>query len=197
VPPLTPPPSERSDAARNRRALLDTARRLFAEQDVADVSMSDIAREAGVGKGTLYRHFPDKASLCHAILDGQAREVQEEVIAGLPSAGIGATPLARLERLLDLIGDMAEEGGPLLLEAHRDLRVLSRPAYAWQRLSARVLLQQALDAGELAEDADVEYLASALLAPLLPNVWLYARRAEGMSVERLRAGVRQLIPRAG
>jgi AcrR family transcriptional regulator len=197
VPPLTPTPPERSDAARNRRALLAAARRLFAVQDAAEVSMSDIAKEAGVGKGTLYRHFPDKATLCHAILDGQAREVQEEVIAGLPSAGVGATPLERLERLLDLLGDMVEEAGSLLLEAHRDSRLLSRPAYSWQRVSARVLLQQAADAGELAEGADVEFLASALIAPLLPDVWMHARRVQGLSVERLKAGVRQLIPRAG
>lgn len=197
MPPLTPTPPERSDAARNRKALLDAARRLFAHDDVADVSMSDIAKEAGVGKGTLYRHFPDKATLCHAILDGQARDVQQEVIAGVPSAGDGATPLERLERLLDLIGDMVEEAGALLVEAHRDSQLLSRPAYSWQRISARVLLQQALDAGELAEGADVEFLASALLAPLLPDVWLHARRVQGMSVERLKAGVRQLIPRSG
>jgi hypothetical protein len=91
---------------------------------------------------------------------------------------------------------MVEEAGPLLLEAHRDSRLLSRPAYAWQRLSMRVLLQQAAEAGELAEEADVEFLASALLAPLLPDVWMHARRVEGMSVERLKAGLRQLIPRS-
>ncbi len=52
----------RADAARNRERILEAARKLMAEQG-ADTEMTDIAREAGVGVGTLYRRFPDKDAL--------------------------------------------------------------------------------------------------------------------------------------
>lgn len=52
----------RADAARNRERILAAARKLMAEQG-ASTEMGDIAREAGVGVGTLYRRFPDKEAL--------------------------------------------------------------------------------------------------------------------------------------
>jgi AcrR family transcriptional regulator len=58
---------QRSDARRNYDALLDAGRELFS-RDGADVSFEDIARVAGVGKGTLYRHFPTRDHLAAAIM---------------------------------------------------------------------------------------------------------------------------------
>lgn len=55
----------RSDAARNRRALLEAARSAF-EREGLGASLEGIAREAGVGIGTLYRHFPRRADLVTA-----------------------------------------------------------------------------------------------------------------------------------
>lgn len=56
----------RSDAQANRALLIDTAARLFVQHGDA-VSMRSIAKEAGVGMGTLYRHFPDRDALIFAI----------------------------------------------------------------------------------------------------------------------------------
>ena len=56
-------PPERADAARNRRRILAAAEKLFAENGVSCTSMDAIAAEAGVGKGTLFRRFGDRASL--------------------------------------------------------------------------------------------------------------------------------------
>lgn len=56
----------RKDAQRNREAILDAARELFA--DCADVPMYEIARRAGVGQATLYRNFPDRRDLAAALL---------------------------------------------------------------------------------------------------------------------------------
>src|SRR5438045_4859511 len=62
----------RADAERNRATLLEAAQRLYAEQGV-DVSLEEIARRAGLGIGTLYRHFPrGKEQLVAAALVGQA-----------------------------------------------------------------------------------------------------------------------------
>ncbi|MEV4803219.1 helix-turn-helix domain-containing protein [Nonomuraea sp. NPDC049421] len=61
------PPSTRSDAVRNRKLLLDVAARTFAERGV-EVSIGEIAQRAGVGKGTVFRHFPTKEDLLAAIM---------------------------------------------------------------------------------------------------------------------------------
>ena len=60
----------RADAARNRARLLETATSLFAERGV-EASLDDIAKAAGVGIGTLYRHFPTREDLVLAVYGAQ------------------------------------------------------------------------------------------------------------------------------
>lgn len=60
------PARHRSDARRNRAAILEAGRELFA--DSADVAMCQVARRAGVGQATLYRNFPDRGALAAEIL---------------------------------------------------------------------------------------------------------------------------------
>ena len=58
----------RADAATNRQALLDAAARLYSERGL-DVPYEEIAREAGVGRATLYRHFPTRELMLTGIMD--------------------------------------------------------------------------------------------------------------------------------
>jgi AcrR family transcriptional regulator len=60
------PPSNRADARRNHDRLLDAANEVFDERGV-DASLDEIARRAGVGSGTLYRHFPTRDALMSAL----------------------------------------------------------------------------------------------------------------------------------
>ena len=59
---------QRKDAVRNRAALIQAAREIFAERGF-EASMDDIADHAGLGVGTAYRHFPNKYALADAIFD--------------------------------------------------------------------------------------------------------------------------------
>src|ERR1700761_6458088 len=63
----------RKDAKRNRVAILDAARELFAES--GDVAMSEVARRAGVGQATLYRNFPDRSALAAEVLSEHVERV--------------------------------------------------------------------------------------------------------------------------
>jgi AcrR family transcriptional regulator len=87
----------RADAARNRRLLLDVAAAALAEKG-ADVSIAEIAERAGMGKGTVFRHFPTKERLIAAIVCAQLEE--------LSTAGTGlldaADPTAALVEFMTL-----------------------------------------------------------------------------------------------
>lgn len=67
---MNPPKPLRADAQRNRDALLHAAREIFAEEQT-DVPFEDVARRAGVGAGTLYRHFPNRDALIAAVFEGE------------------------------------------------------------------------------------------------------------------------------
>jgi len=63
---MRPPPPRRADARRNRERLLATARELFEERG-AGVPLDEIARRAGVGNATMYRHFPTRRDMIIAV----------------------------------------------------------------------------------------------------------------------------------
>ncbi|MEU6040629.1 helix-turn-helix domain-containing protein [Actinomadura sp. NPDC047616] len=110
----TPPPRERADAARNRAAILDAAAGLFTEHGVDTVSMDQVAAAAGVGKGTLFRRFGDKAGLAAALLDARERELQEAILQGPPPLGPGAPAAERLAAFADAYLDYLLEHLPLV-----------------------------------------------------------------------------------
>jgi AcrR family transcriptional regulator len=66
----------RADARRNRDLIVAAAQKLFLEQGV-DVALEEVAREAGVGIGTLYRRFPDRDALLHAVGDHTLRRLAD------------------------------------------------------------------------------------------------------------------------
>lgn len=82
-------PKERADAARNRATVLRAAADLFRDQGVDAVSMDAVAAAAGVGKGTLFRRFGDKAGLAAALLNDQEQMLQEAILFGPAPLGPG------------------------------------------------------------------------------------------------------------
>ena len=72
----------RADAERNRRRVMDAARELFANRGL-EVTLNDIAHHAGVGVGTVYRRFPDKAVLIEALFEERIEELVAIARAGL------------------------------------------------------------------------------------------------------------------
>ncbi|MGW8948697.1 TetR/AcrR family transcriptional regulator [Streptomyces sp. NPDC055709] len=89
--------SKRKDARRNQRTLLDAAAAVFVTSGV-DAPVRDIAAEAGVGMGTIYRHFPTRADLVIAVYRHQVDACAD---AGPALLAAGPTPHAALGRWAD------------------------------------------------------------------------------------------------
>jgi AcrR family transcriptional regulator len=100
------PKSRRSQEERSRAtraALLDAARRLFAERGYAGVTADEIVTAAGVTRGALYHHFVDKRDLFRAVFEDLERSLTEEIGAAIESAADPASGMAvGLARFLDL-----------------------------------------------------------------------------------------------
>jgi AcrR family transcriptional regulator len=93
--------SKRADARRNESTLLDAAAAVFVASGV-EAPVRDIAAEAGVGMGTIYRHFPTRADLIIAVYRHQVEACAE---AGPALLATSATPHAALGRWINLFVD--------------------------------------------------------------------------------------------
>ncbi|WP_447034874.1 helix-turn-helix domain-containing protein [Streptomyces sp. DSM 118878] len=136
-------------AARNRAALIAAAREVFAEQGL-EAPLSAVARRAGVGQGSLYRHFADRVALASAVLEENVQHVEEaaaEPAASLDSVlGVITWHLTRSTAFVDMLrirGDMLRIRGDDELAqalAGRVQAVLSRCRPVGHRLSADDLM---------------------------------------------------------
>jgi len=121
----------RSDARRNRERLLEVARAAFAA-DGLSVSLDEIARRAGVGPGTLYRHFPAKEALFEAVLRDRLQHLADEAAALRHAQDPAAALLGFVDRLIaeaalkrDLVDALASAGTELsagLAETGKQIR---------------------------------------------------------------------------
>lgn len=74
-------PDERSDAANNRKRILAQAKVMLQRMTIQELRMSDLAAEAGVGKGTLYRRFDNKSALAKALVIEEFLELYQALMA--------------------------------------------------------------------------------------------------------------------
>ena len=175
---------ERADAARNRTKILDAAARLVARHGIEHVSMDMLAAEAGVGKGTIFRRFGDRAGLARALLDEHERSFQDELIRGEPPLGPGAPPAERLRAYGHAWIDVLETHGEVILasESGSPCARFRSPPYLAHRAHVTSLLV------ELDPRIDADFHADSLLAVLAADQHRYLRQDRGMSLERVRAG---------
>lgn len=191
------PPVERRDAAEHRQHILDVARRLFAERGVDDVSMHQIAREAGVGQGTLYRRFAHKGELCMALLSENVARVQDEFRAYVEASPPSTTAREQLDHVLSRHVAFNEENGQFLsvmAEAAcgpRRAAQYHNPFYSALRQTVETLLERAVAHGEM-PPLDSAFTADAILAALSIDLYIYQRTEQGFTPERIMRAVRHL-----
>jgi AcrR family transcriptional regulator len=155
-----PPPPLRADAARNRGLVLDAAAAVFADGG-PDSSTEEIARRAGVGVGTVFRHFPTKEMLLGAVLEQMFEGLAEIARQGLDANDVELGFFLTLHRLVD--GAAAKMAvADALSRAGGKLRYSSWAEPLREALAD--LLSRAHAAGALREDVGVAELMAVLIA---------------------------------
>ena len=188
----------RSDARRNRERLLSAARELFASAGV-DVSTREVARHAGVGVGTLYRHFPAREDLVDAVLG----EAFDELIGLAKTALAEADPWrgftrfveealvlhARNRALMDVV-ETQKHGRERAISMRRRIRPLVA------QLVARAHADGSLRPDFTPQDVALLFWASDRVIELggdvAPEIW---RRHLGFVFDGLRSGAATPLPR--
>jgi len=182
LPLLGDPPRERSDAARNREALLVAAQDIAATCGYDAVTMDAVAARAGVGKGTVFRRFQSREGLMGALLDASESAWQDSVMRGEPPLGPGAEPMDRLLAFGRSRLQIVLQHADLIRNAGFGGANRSFAAYSFAATHVRYLL------GELGVRGDIALLAVALLAPLELPILDQQVRLEQIDVERIHAG---------
>lgn len=182
---LTETRPTRADAVKNRALLLETAQRLFDKHGVESVSMSAVAEAAGVGKGTLYRHFTNKTELCLGLLDKDQRDLQDRTFERLRA---GYDPENNLRWFVGQVLDfMATHSQWLSLGAFHEGSVLEHPAHMWWRQTIYSLLVQMDCPGDRDYKADILYV---MLNAYTVDFQLHSL---GYNRERIERGILDLI----
>jgi AcrR family transcriptional regulator len=174
----------RADAVRNREAVLTAADRLFARCERPEqVTMADIAAEAGVGKGTLFRGFGDRTGLIRALYEARLASVRHAVTDGPRPLGPGTPPLERVPALLDAIlcFKLDHRHLSLALEEAGTDSPYRAGHYDWWHGTLRGVLEQ------LPGFEDGGFAAHALLAAVRADLVDHLAAQGHLSRERLRA----------
>ena len=182
-----PEPHERVDAARNRERILTVAAELIECRGIDHVSMQDVAREAGVGAGTVYRRFGDRAGLALALLDADTAEFQDELLRGAPPLGPGAPALERLKAFGRRYLEMLDQHAALVVAAEPP-NPDGRWPYSLYLTHLAVLLREACPGLE------PEHTARVLLSGFNPRAHLELRES-GWPLERLQRSWVGLVTR--
>jgi AcrR family transcriptional regulator len=177
----------RADARRNYERLVDAARKVFADQG-GGASMEAIAKQAGVGVGTLYRHFPKRIDVVEAVYRDDVDLLVGSVERGLAELG----PWAGLEAWLRAYVDYGRSKRTFLNELHEafeknpDLKPASRDRI-WAACNR--VLARAQAAGQARSDIDGQDLMQ-LVSPMCMNSTLSFEQGErllAMVLDGLRA----------
>jgi AcrR family transcriptional regulator len=187
----------RADAARNRQLLLDAASAAFAEQGTG-VSIAEIAQRAGMGKGTVFRHFPAKEHLIAAIICVRLDELSAAGTALLDAAD----PTAALAEFMRLGAELQARDRSVCQAAIGIIHDGTEIQAAADRLTrtAEALTERAQRHGGIRDDVTGQdiilllrgaYQAAAPLAHTAPELW---RRYLAVIIDGLRPATAQPLP---
>src|SRR3984885_7497738 len=151
----------RADAQRNRERLLEVAKEAFARHG-ANASLDDIAKQVGVGPGTLYRHFPTREELLQAVYRAQLEKLAEAEHKF--SQTMAPTDALRAWLLLFVDAIAAKQLiAPALNTLLGDPKKVFEDSYAKMHQAIRALVKRAVENGDIRKDLDPVDLLHALV----------------------------------
>jgi AcrR family transcriptional regulator len=142
----------RADAQRNRERILELAKQEFTRVG-ANASLEEIAKKAGVGPGTLYRHFPTREELLVAVY----RSEMEKLAAAERTLANSLSPVEALRAWLLLFVDAVETKqiiAPVLNRLVGDPKKVFEASYAQIHEALRALVKRAVKSGDIRKDLD-------------------------------------------
>jgi AcrR family transcriptional regulator len=151
----------RTDAQRNRERILEVAKQAFTRSG-ANASLDDIARDSGVGPGTLYRHFPTREELLKAVY----RTELEKLAAAEQRLAETLPPVEALRAWLLLFVDAVAAKqiiAPALNSLVGDHKKMFETSYARMQEAIRALVKRAVESGDIREDLEPMDLLRALV----------------------------------
>jgi AcrR family transcriptional regulator len=151
----------RADAQRNRERILEVAKRAFTRSG-ADTRLDDIAKQAGVGPGTLYRHFPTREELLKAVYRNELEQLataEQKLAETMP-------PVEALRAWLLLFVDAVAAKqiiAPALNTLVGDHKKVFEASYTQMHEAMRRLVKRAIKSGDIRKDLDAIDLLRALI----------------------------------
>jgi AcrR family transcriptional regulator len=159
--------AERSDAVANRARILEAARVVFAQNGL-DAEVREIAERAGVGVGTLYRHFDSREGLLTALM----RQAKEDILTRVRAATAGGDSAAALRTLVYAGAEAFEQFGALTEAALAGrLQHLQEADAGFSEVVQR-LLQMGVEDGTFRRDLDIPVTVGMLRAAFSAGVIL-------------------------
>ncbi len=186
---MSDPPKKRADAQRNIEALLHAAMTVFA-RDGVDAGVRQIAEEAGVGVGTVYRHFPQRSDLIIAVFRREVDACAEAAVALAADHPPGEALARWIQRFVDFISTKRGLGAAL---HSGDAAYAPLPDYFNDRLrpAMRMLLAAAQATGEVRSGVDPDDLLTAVASLCGPRPGTdpeHPRRMVALLIDGLRSG---------
>jgi AcrR family transcriptional regulator len=175
----------RADARRNRERVLRTAQQLFAKDGLA-VSLDEIARSAGVGPGTVHRHFPSKEALYLAVAIDQLEQLVAEAKV-LAATGDPAALFTQLSRMMAMGAENVAVKSALVA-AEFDLRTAAPQVAADLTHQVSDLLDRAHSAGVVRPDVTVDEVMA-----LVAGAFAAIRHANAETSQQRSAHLAQII----
>jgi AcrR family transcriptional regulator len=184
----------RADAQRNRERILEVAKEAFTRSG-ANASLDDVARQSGVGAGTLYRHFPTRDALLEAVY----RTEVEKLAAAEKKFAESMPPIEALRAWMMLFVDYIATKkiiAPALNAMVGGHSKVIEASYAQTQAAIRALVKRAIESGEMRRDIDAVDLLKALVGVAFMSASPDWQQSARRLVDILIAGSRPIAPRA-
>ncbi|MFF5079706.1 TetR/AcrR family transcriptional regulator [Actinoplanes sp. NPDC000266] len=182
-----------------RRQILEAARACFVTKGLHNTSMQDLIKEAGLSVGAVYRYFKSKDEIIAAIAETVTGDILQRINA---VADRRLTLAESMEAILEVIEVQMLPGGhlPIALQVWAEASIdpaiagIAHDRYTTLRKAFQVLVENAVESGELPPGTDVEGVTSAYYS-LVPGYALQRLLTGGPDKETYMRGIRELFNR--